>query len=59
MLKDIGVDRAGGGVQPGIEPVREGGQDLQLEVRPGMGRGHGTDAGQAQAGQPYTPVRLR
>jgi hypothetical protein len=35
MLKDIGVDRAEGGVRPVIEPVREGGQDLPLEVRPG------------------------
>src|SRR4029077_8246487 len=34
---------AEGGVRPILEPVREGGQDLPLEVRPGMGRGHGTD----------------
>jgi hypothetical protein len=32
MLKDIGVDRAEGGVRPILEPVREGGQDLPLEV---------------------------
>jgi hypothetical protein len=43
MLKDIGVDRAEGGVRPVLEPVRKAGQDLPLEVRPGMGRGHGTD----------------